>query len=101
VNTATVQADLSHAAATHITPVAPVTHGSTANILKRVSIAGTVIALVGVLWFLYAKTQAANFSREDNIIANLRALEVLDAEWIANMPPDKHQGSVLSHRAQN
>jgi two-component system, NtrC family, sensor kinase len=78
MNGAVVQADVGQAAAVAMTPAAP---RSTASILKRVGIAGIVIALAGILWFLYAKTQAANFSREDSIIANLRELEALDAEW--------------------
>jgi two-component system, NtrC family, sensor kinase len=78
VNSGLVQINLGQATTAPMTSVAP---RNAANRLRRVGIAGIVIALVGVLWFLYAKTQAANFSREDNIIANLRALEVLDAEW--------------------
>jgi two-component system, NtrC family, sensor kinase len=78
MNTSAVQADLGQAAAVAMTPAAP---RNTASVLKRVGIAGIVIALAGILWFLYAKTQAANFSREDSIIANLRELEALDAEW--------------------
>ncbi len=39
------------------------------------------VALVGALWFLYSKTQSADFARENLIIADLRELEALDAEW--------------------
>jgi two-component system NtrC family sensor kinase len=38
------------------------------------------IALVGALWFLYSRTQSADFSSQNAIIADLRELEVLDAE---------------------
>ncbi len=46
-------------------------------------IAGVFIALalVGALWFLYSKTQSADFSSQNAIVADLRELEVLDAEW--------------------
>ncbi len=49
--------------------------------LRRLAFVGAALALAGVLWFLYDKTQAGNFLREDGIIANLRVLEALDAEW--------------------
>jgi hypothetical protein len=37
--------------------------------------------LVGALWFLYSKTQSADFAKENVIVADLRELEALDAEW--------------------
>ncbi|MGB4117884.1 MAG: ATP-binding protein [Polaromonas sp.] len=52
--------------------------------LKSLRIAGSVLvaaALVGALWFLYSKTQSADFAKENLIIADLRELEALDAEW--------------------
>jgi signal transduction histidine kinase len=38
-------------------------------------------ALIGALWFLYSKTQSGDFTRQNMIVADLRALEALDAEW--------------------
>jgi two-component system, NtrC family, sensor kinase len=49
--------------------------------LRTVGMAAIALALAGILWFLYAKTQAANFVREDGVIADLRELQALDAEW--------------------
>ena len=49
--------------------------------LRQLATFGLVLALAGVLWFLYAKTQATQFLREDALIADLRELEALDAEW--------------------
>ena len=54
------------------------------NIMKNLNKLATfvvVLVLVGVLWFLYNKTQATQFQREDAVIADLRELEALDAEW--------------------
>jgi len=51
------------------------------NSLRRFGLVALALTLAGVLWFLYAKTQAANFIREDALIADLRALQALDAEW--------------------
>ena len=39
------------------------------------------VALVGALWFLYSKTQSTDFAKENLIIADLRELDALDAEW--------------------
>ena len=49
--------------------------------LNKLATVGVVLALVGILWFLYAKTQATEFLREDAVIADLRELAALDAEW--------------------
>ncbi len=52
--------------------------------MKSLRITGYVLvaaALVGALWFLYSKTQSTDFARENLIIADLRELEALDAEW--------------------
>jgi signal transduction histidine kinase len=49
--------------------------------LRVVGMVAIAAALAGILWFLYAKTQAANFVREDGVIADLRELQALDAEW--------------------
>ena len=51
------------------------------KILRNVVFAGIAASLTGTLWFLYSKTQSADFARENRIIANLRELEALDAEW--------------------
>lgn len=37
--------------------------------------------LIGALAFLYAKTQGGDFSLQNQVIADLRELETLDAEW--------------------
>lgn len=49
--------------------------------LRTVAYVGIAAGLVGALWFLYSKTQSADFARENQIIADLRELEALDAEW--------------------
>ena len=52
--------------------------------MKSLRIASYVLVaagLIGALWFLYSKTQSADFARENLIIADLRELEALDAEW--------------------
>ncbi|MBI2770974.1 MAG: hypothetical protein HYX47_15225 [Burkholderiales bacterium] len=49
--------------------------------LRTVAYAGVAASLVGALWFLYSKTQSADFARENLIVADLRELEALDAEW--------------------
>lgn len=51
------------------------------NWVRRAGFVGIALALAGVLWFLYAKTQAANFVSENAIVADLRALQAFDAEW--------------------
>lgn len=51
------------------------------KILRTVVYAGIAAGLTGTLWFLYSKTQSADFARENRIIADLRELEALDAEW--------------------
>ncbi|MFM9880589.1 MAG: ATP-binding protein [Burkholderiaceae bacterium] len=54
------------------------------KILRRAAYALLAAGLIGTLWFLYAKTQSADFARENLIIADLRELEALDAEWTAD-----------------
>ena len=52
--------------------------------MKSLRIGGYLLVaagLIGALWFLYSKTQSADFARENLIIADLRELEALDAEW--------------------
>ncbi len=49
--------------------------------LRTAGYALVAAALVGSLWFLYSKTQSADFAKENLIIADLRELEALDAEW--------------------
>lgn len=51
------------------------------KILRTVVYMGVAAGLVGALWFLYSRTQSADFARENLIIADLRELEALDAEW--------------------
>ncbi|MEO8387979.1 DAHL domain-containing protein [Polaromonas sp.] len=41
---------------------------------------GIAAVLVGTLWFLYSKTQSADFTNQNAIVADLRELEALDAE---------------------
>jgi len=54
------------------------------NTLRRTFHAALGALLVAALWFLYSKTQSADFARENQIVAGLRELEVLDAEWTAD-----------------
>ena len=42
---------------------------------------GIAATLIGALWFLYSKTQSADFTNQNAIVADLRELEALDAEW--------------------
>ena len=52
--------------------------------MKSLRIASYVLVaagLIGALWFLYSKTQSTDFARVNLIIADLRELEALDAEW--------------------
>ncbi len=48
---------------------------------RKFAYVGVALGLVGALWFLYSKTQSVDFARENLIIADLRELEALDAEW--------------------
>lgn len=52
--------------------------------LRTVAYLGVAAGLVGALWFLYSKTQSTDFARENPIIADLRELEALDAEWTSD-----------------
>lgn len=54
---------------------------SSMNLLRTAGYALVSVALVGALWFLYSKTQSTDFAKENLIIADLRELEALDAEW--------------------
>ena len=49
--------------------------------LRTVGYVLVAAGLIGALWFLYSKTQSTDFARENLIIADLRELEALDAEW--------------------
>ena len=52
--------------------------------MRSLRIAGYALVaavLVGALWFLYSKTQSADFAKENLIIVDLRELEAMDAEW--------------------
>lgn len=49
--------------------------------VRTVAYLGVAAGLIGALWFLYSKTQSTDFARENQIIADLRELEALDAEW--------------------
>lgn len=51
------------------------------KILRTLAYAGVAASLTGTLWFLYARTQSSDFARENRIVADLRELEALDAEW--------------------
>ncbi|MBC7609141.1 MAG: hypothetical protein H7228_06115 [Polaromonas sp.] len=52
--------------------------------LRTAAYLGVAASLVGALWFLYSKTQSTDFARENLIIADLRELEALDAEWTSD-----------------
>lgn len=47
----------------------------------RIGYALAVIALIAVLGFLIAKTRAVNFDANTKVVATLRDLKQLDAEW--------------------
>ena len=49
-------------------------------VVRTVAGIGIAAALIGTLWFLYARTQSADYTSQNAIIADLRELEALDAE---------------------
>lgn len=51
------------------------------KILNKVAYAGIAAGLIGALWFLYAKTQSADFAAQNQVAVDLRELVALDAEW--------------------
>ena len=51
------------------------------KILVPAAYAAIAAILVGTLWFLYSRTQGADFARESRIVSALRELEAIDAEW--------------------
>ncbi|MBC5767361.1 DAHL domain-containing protein [Ramlibacter albus] len=51
------------------------------KLLRTSAIAAGAVVLVGALWFLYSRTQGADFALQNRVVADLRELEALDAEW--------------------
>ncbi|MGB4782135.1 MAG: ATP-binding protein [Candidatus Methylomirabilis sp.] len=51
------------------------------KIIRRIGMAVVALILAGILGFLYSKTQAVDFRRQNELIGYLREIKDLDSKW--------------------
>ena len=60
-------------------PLPPLAHSRMAKAARRGLLAAVIVALAGILGYLYLKTEGADFERQNEVLAALRELKEIDS----------------------